>query len=58
VLSGWRKRCEAARAALVSVRGKDSGLGQVELEAVHSQQVYVLHWRELTDASLWRQGWV
>ena len=31
---------------------------QVELEAVHSRQVYVLHWRELTDARLWRQGWV
>ena len=31
---------------------------QVDLEAVHSKQVYVLHWRELTDASLWRQGWV
>ena len=31
---------------------------QVELEAVHSKQVYVLHWRELTDAGLWRQGWV
>lgn len=31
---------------------------QIELEAVHSKQVYVLHWRELTDASLWRQGWV
>ena len=31
---------------------------QVELEAVHSRQVYLLHWRELTDASLWRQGWV
>ena len=30
---------------------------QVELEAVHSKQVYLLHWRELTDASLWRQGW-
>lgn len=30
---------------------------QVELEAVHSQQVYLLRWRELTDASLWRQGW-
>lgn len=30
---------------------------QVELEAVHSKQVYVLHWRELTDASLWHQGW-
>ena len=31
---------------------------QVELEAVHSRQVYLLLWRELTDASLWRQGWV
>jgi tryptophan-rich hypothetical protein len=31
---------------------------QIELEAVHSRQVYLLHWRELTDASLWRQGWV
>jgi len=31
---------------------------QVELEAVHSRQVYLLHWRELTDASLWRRGWV
>ncbi len=31
---------------------------QVELEAVHSGQVYLLHWRELTDVRLWRQGWV
>lgn len=31
---------------------------QIELEAVHSKQVYLLHWRDLTDASLWRQGWV
>lgn len=31
---------------------------QVELEAVHSRKVHVLHWRELTDASRWRQGWV
>lgn len=31
---------------------------QVELEAVHSKQVHLMHWRELTDASLWRQGWV
>ncbi len=30
---------------------------QIELEAVHSKQVYLLHWRDLTDASLWRQGW-
>lgn len=31
---------------------------QIELKAVHSKQVYLLHWRELTDASLWCQGWV
>jgi tryptophan-rich hypothetical protein len=31
---------------------------QVELEAVHSRRVYRMHWRELTDAKLWRQGWV
>lgn len=31
---------------------------QIEREAVHSKQMYLLHWRELTDASLWRQGWV
>ena len=31
---------------------------QVELEAVHSRRVHLLHWRELTDATLWRQGWV
>lgn len=31
---------------------------QIELEAIHSKQVSLLHWRELTEASLWRQGWV
>ncbi len=31
---------------------------QVELEAVHSRRVLQLHWRELTDARVWRQGWV
>ena len=33
-------------------------IDQVELEAVHSKRTFVLHWRELTDASQWRQGWV
>ena len=33
-------------------------IDQVELEAVHSKRVLLLHWRELTDARLWRQGWV
>ena len=30
----------------------------VELEAVRSKQVTLLHWRDLTDATQWRQGWV
>ncbi len=31
---------------------------QIELEAVHSRRVLQLHWRDLTDARVWRQGWV
>ena len=31
---------------------------QVVLEAVHSKREVLLHWRELTDAAQWRQGWV
>lgn len=30
---------------------------QVELEAVHSRRAIVLAWRELLDATRWRQGW-
>jgi len=30
----------------------------VELEAVHSGRVLQLHWRDLTDPRVWRQGWV
>jgi tryptophan-rich hypothetical protein len=30
----------------------------VELEAVHSRRSVVLHWRDLTDAAVWRRGWV
>lgn len=33
-------------------------IDQVELEAVHSRRVLLLHWRELTDAGQWRRGWV
>lgn len=33
-------------------------IDMVELEAVRSRQVLLLHWRELTDATQWRQGWV
>ena len=31
---------------------------QVELEAVHSGRVLRLHWRDLTNPEVWRQGWV
>ena len=31
---------------------------QVELQAVHSARVVLIHWRLLTDATVWRQGWV
>ncbi len=30
----------------------------VELQAVHTLRSVVLPWRELTDATKWRQGWV
>ena len=31
---------------------------QIELEAIHSRRTCLLHWRELTDSTQWRQGWV
>lgn len=34
-----------------------SAIVQVDLEAVHSRRSYRIDWRELTDASQWRQGW-
>lgn len=33
-------------------------IGEIELQAVHSQRVLVLPWRELTDPAVWRRGWV
>jgi tryptophan-rich hypothetical protein len=30
----------------------------IELQAVHSNRSELMHWRELTDATRWRQGWV
>ena len=31
---------------------------RVELEAVYSRRTFVIDWRELKDATRWRQGWV
>jgi len=33
-------------------------IDQVELQAVHSNRSFLLHWRELKDGTRWRQGWV
>ncbi len=30
----------------------------VDLEAVHSRRVRRMQWRELTDSSVWLQGWL
>lgn len=30
----------------------------IELQAVHSGRVQRLHWRDLTNGQVWRQGWV
>jgi tryptophan-rich hypothetical protein len=30
----------------------------VEIEAVFSKEVRQIDWRELTDAAIWKQGWV
>jgi tryptophan-rich hypothetical protein len=30
----------------------------VEIESVFSKEVRQIHWRELTDPTIWKQGWV
>ncbi len=30
----------------------------VEIEAVYSKKVRRIHWRELLDDAVWKQGWV
>ncbi len=30
----------------------------VEIETVHSKRAKIIEWRELTDATQWRRGWV
>jgi tryptophan-rich hypothetical protein len=36
----------------------ETAIEWVELEAVYSKQQIRLAWRELRDASHWKQGWV
>jgi hypothetical protein len=30
----------------------------VEIEAVYSKRARIIEWRELTDVTRWRRGWV
>ncbi|WP_114638349.1 TIGR02450 family Trp-rich protein [Polynucleobacter necessarius] len=32
-------------------------LDLIEIEAVYSKKVMQIHWRDLSDSSLWIQGW-
>jgi tryptophan-rich hypothetical protein len=33
-------------------------IDQIELEAVHSKRTLIMSWRDLTDASRWKRGWL
>lgn len=44
--------------ALIEPEPPNLRVDQVELEAVHSRRTFVIDWRDLKDASRWRQGWV
>ncbi len=33
-------------------------LDLVELQAVHTNRTFLLPWRDLTDSSQWRRGWL
>lgn len=45
-------------ARLVLPETPDAPVLEIELEAVHSGRSRRVAWRELRDASQWRQGWV
>ena len=30
----------------------------IEIEAVYSKKAHRIHWQELRDETIWRQGWV
>ena len=43
---------------LVPPEPPDAPLVHVEIEAVHSKRTRIIAWRELRDATTWRQGWL
>jgi tryptophan-rich hypothetical protein len=43
---------------LVQPEPPGSPVVSIEIEAVHSNKIRVMPWRELTDTSRWVRGWV
>ncbi len=43
---------------LIAPEVPDAALEWVEIEAVHSRKSRRIAWRDLRDATVWRQGWV
>ena len=44
--------------SVIEPESPGSPVVSVEIEAVHSRRVQIIAWRELTDATRWRRGWV
>jgi tryptophan-rich hypothetical protein len=43
---------------LISPPTIDEIITSVEIEAIHSKRTEIIPWQQLSDANVWRQGWV
>jgi tryptophan-rich hypothetical protein len=43
---------------LISPEQPEMPVTQIEIEAVHAKRVQTLSWIELTDKTIWLQGWL
>ncbi len=64
LLSKWTAVAPVARekhfivTRLIEPEAPEAPLEWVEIEAVHSHRARRIAWRDLRDATVWRQGWV
>lgn len=42
---------------LIAPEDEHAAIELVEIEAVHSKRTEIIAWRNLTDESVWLQGW-
>lgn len=42
---------------LITPEEQHAAIEWVEIEAVHSKRTEIIAWRQLTDETIWRQGW-